>query len=73
MVKIEAGSAPWRVYIPKAVGADKNEDVMVKKLTRPLEAHQFSRAVKNLAVAGVICCGAVLWGVAVYHVAMRTL
>lgn len=73
MVKIEAGSAPWRVYIPKAVGTEKNEDVMAKRTLRPLRAHQFSSVMKNLVVAGVIACGAVLWGVAIYHVAIRTL
>ena len=46
---------------------------MAKKAERPKEPRQFGGIMKNLAVGGVIVSGAVLWGYAVFNVAMRTL
>ena len=46
---------------------------MAKKAKQPKEPRQFGRIMKHFVVGGVIASGAVLWGFAVYHVAMRTL
>ncbi len=46
---------------------------MAKKAERPIEPRQYGRIMRNLALGGVITSGAVLWGFAVFHVAMRTL
>ncbi len=46
---------------------------MARKAERPKLSRQFDRVMRNLTVGGVIAGGAVLWGYAVYHVAMRTM
>ncbi len=46
---------------------------MAKKAERPKEPRQLGRIMRNLTLGGVIASGAVLWGFAVFHVAMRTL
>jgi hypothetical protein len=46
---------------------------MARKAERPKENRQFDRVLRNLTVGGVIASGALLWGYAVYHVAMRTM
>ena len=40
---------------------------------RPKEPFMMRRYMKHLAIASVIMTGAMLWGYAVYSVAMRTL
>lgn len=40
---------------------------------RPKEPFMMGRYMKHLAIASVIMTGAMLWGYAVYSVAMRTL
>ena len=46
---------------------------MAKKAERPKEPLMLGRYMKNVAIGSVIMSGAVLWGYAVYSVAMRTL
>lgn len=46
---------------------------MAMKAERPKQNRQFDRIMRNFTVGGVIASGALLWGYAVYSVAMRTL
>ena len=46
---------------------------MAKKSTRPNEYREASQTFRNVAIGSVILVGAVLWGYAVFHVAMRTM
>ena len=46
---------------------------MAKNAERPSEPREVGQTVRNVAIGSVILVGAVLWGYAVFHVAMRTL
>lgn len=56
-----------------AVGVVRSENVMAKKAERPKEPLMYGNYMKHIAIASVIMGGAVLWGYAVYSVAIRTL
>ncbi len=56
-----------------AVGVVRAEDVMAKRVNRPNEYREPSQVVRNAVIGSVILVGAVLWGYAVFHVAMRTM
>jgi hypothetical protein len=49
------------------------EDAMAVRAERPEKFRQLDRIMRNFTVGGVIATGAVLWGYAIYHVAIRTL
>ncbi len=46
---------------------------MAKRVNRPSEPREAGQTFRNVAIGSVILIGAVLWGYAVFHVAMRTL
>ena len=46
---------------------------MAKKAIRPNEYREPSQIFRNVAIGSVILVGAILWGYAVFHVAMRTM
>jgi hypothetical protein len=46
---------------------------MARRAERPREYAEVGRIFRIVAVTGVITTGAVLWGYAVFHVAMRTM
>jgi hypothetical protein len=50
-----------------------SEDAMANKAERPSQTLRFDHFMRHFAVGGVIASGALLWGYAVYSVAMRTL
>ena len=64
---------PCKDLAVKSGWRQKIEDTMATNMEKPRASRQFDRITRNLAVGGVIVSGAILWGYAVYHVAMRTL
>ena len=46
---------------------------MAHKAERPERTLRFEQFMRNFAIGGVITSGALLWGYAVYSVAMRTM
>jgi hypothetical protein len=50
-----------------------SEDAMAHKAERPERTLRFEQFMRNFAIGGVITSGALLWGYAVYSVAMRTM
>lgn len=46
---------------------------MARLAERPMEHRAYGQYMRNIAIGTVILCGAVLWGYAVFSVAIRTL